>query len=107
MSKPHDRAFKEHAVNLWQASNRSAQEIADELGIKRDRLYVWKQELNQLAPPAPNALAPHARTVEQWQQEAKRLQRENQQLRQQRDILKKTLGILSEPSRSAVNGSNS
>jgi transposase len=107
MSKPHDRAFKEQAVNLWQASNRSAQEIADELGIKRDRLYVWKQELNLSAPPAANTLAPHARTAEQWQQEAKRLERENQQLRQEREILKKTLGILSEPSRSAATGSNS
>ncbi len=105
MSKAHDRAFKEQAVNLWQASSRSAQEIADELGIKRDRLYVWKQELNRSAGPATNTLAPHARTAAQWQQEAKRLERENQQLRQEREILKKTLGILSEPSRSAANES--
>jgi transposase len=105
MSKAHDRAFREQAVNLWQASSRSAQEIADELGIKRDRLYVWKQELSRLAPPATNSLTPHARTAEQWQQEAKRLQLENQQLRQEREILKKTLGILSEPSRNAANGS--
>jgi transposase len=105
MSKAHDQAFKEHAVNLWQASNRSAQAIADELGIKRDRLYVWKQELSRSAAPAAHTLAPHARTAEQWQQEAKRLERENQQLRQEREILKKTLGILSEPSRNAANGS--
>jgi hypothetical protein len=31
--------------------------------------------------------------------------RENRHLREQRDILKKTLGILSEPSLSATNGS--
>jgi hypothetical protein len=31
--------------------------------------------------------------------------RENRHLREQRDILKKTLGILSEPSTNATNGS--
>lgn len=106
MSKAQDRAFKEHAVNLWQASNRSAQEIADELGIKRDRLYVWKQELERSAPLAVDTVTPHARTAEQWQREAKRLERENQRLRQEREILKKTLGILAEPSRNAASKSN-
>jgi transposase len=95
-----DRAFKEQAVNLWQTSHRSAQEIADELGIKRDRLYVWKQELQRTAPPSAKPARPQERTPEQWQAELQRLERENQQLRQQRDILKKTLGILSDSSSS-------
>lgn len=98
-----DRAFKEHAVNLWQGSGKSAQAIADELGIKRDRLYIWKQQLEQTTAgkPAPPAGA----HPEQLQREVARLQLENQRLRQQRDILKKTLGILSEPLSSDTNAS--
>jgi len=41
-----DKAFKEHAVNLWLGSGQSAQEVADEFGIKWDRLYTWKQQLD-------------------------------------------------------------
>ena len=102
--KSYDKAFKEHAVNLWLGSGKSAQEVADELGIKRDRLYTWKMELEP--GPAPKASGA-ALSPEQLQQEVQRLQLENQRLRQQRDILKKTLGILSEPSSSDTNGSKS
>lgn len=102
--KSYDKAFKEHAVTLWLGSGKSAQEVADELGIKRDRLYSWKMELEP--GPAPKtsqaALGP-----EQLQREVQRLELENQRLRQQRDILKKTLGILSEPSSSDTDGSKS
>lgn len=89
-----DKAFKEHAVNLWVGSGKSAQVVANELGIKRDRLYLWKQQLEQTAPGKP-VKAPVS--PEQLEREVARLQLENQRLRQQRDILKKTLGILSEP----------
>jgi transposase len=90
----YDKAFKEHAVTLWLGSGKSAQAVAAELGIKRDRLYIWKQQLEQTTAgkPARNPTSP-----EQLQREVARLQLENQRLRQQRDILKKTLGILSEP----------
>jgi hypothetical protein len=45
------------------------------------------------------------RSVEQWEAEYASLRRENDYLRQQRDILKKTLGILSEPPTNGFNGS--
>ena len=100
---PFDKAFKEHAVNLWLGSGKSAQEIADELGIKRDRLYVWKQELD--GPPVKRPDSPTPRTSQELEKELAQLRRENQYLRQQREILKKTLGILSEDPNSASNGS--
>lgn len=100
---PYDKAFKEHAVNLWLGSGKSAQEVADELGIKRDRLYMWKQA--QHPQPVKSADAKPPRTPEQLEAELAQLRRENQYLRQQRDILKKTLGILSEDPNSASNGS--
>ena len=106
-SKKFDKAFKEHAVNLWIGSGKSAREIALELGIKPDRLYVWKDVLGMgSAPPGGKGGAePKRRRPEELEAELARLQRENQYLRQQRDVLKKTLGILSEDPNSATNGS--
>jgi transposase len=99
--KKYDPSFKEHAVNLWLASGKSAQEVAVELGVKADRLYTWK---SAVAPdyraPVPSVPELKKRTSQQLEQELSRLRRENQQLRQQRDILKKTLGILSDTSSS-------
>lgn len=64
-SKKFDKAFKEHAVNLWIGSGKSAREIAVELGIKPDRLYVWKDVLGWALRPlggkgaqSPSAVGP-------------------------------------------------
>ncbi len=105
--KNYDKAFKEHAVNLWLGSGKSAREIAPELGIKPDRLYMWKQARY---PKGATACGPRLpgkkRRPEELEAEVARLQRENEYLRQQRDILKKTLGILSEDPKNATNGLN-
>ena len=103
--KKYDKTFREHAVNLWLASGKSAREIAEELQIKPDRLYMWKQTLfPKDAAPAQAGSPGQKRSPEELAAEVTRLQRENEYLRQQRDILKKTLGILSEDPRSATNG---
>ena len=52
--------------------------------------------------PCPPVRSP-AR-LEQLQAENRRLQRELHRMMQQRDILKKTLGIISEPPDSGLNG---
>ena len=99
--KKYDQSFKEHAVNLWLASGKSAQEVAAELGIPPDRLYTWKSVVApDYQPPAPAVSELKKRSTQQLEQELSRLRRENERLRQQRDILKKTLGILSDTSSS-------
>jgi len=105
--KKFERAFKEHAVHLWLSSGKSAREVALELGINADRLYAWKDDLGLgSAPPGGKGGAePKPSRPEDLEAELVRLQRENNYLRQQRDILKKTLGILSEDPTSATNGS--
>ena len=75
-----DEAFKVEAVRNWLASGKSAAVVGRELGLNENLLFAWRKLL------APAAL------------------RENRHLREQRDILKKTLGILSEPPASAMNG---
>jgi transposase len=90
-----DPAFKRDAVALWLGSGKSAREIGAELGITERHLHSWHKKH---APPT-------ATQRSQTESEVVALRRENALLRQQRDILKKTLGILSESPNSATNGS--
>ena len=98
-----DRTFKQHAVELWLNSGKAATEVAAELGIHAQRLSVWRK---RFAPPPPGGEGGGGakRRPEQWEADNILLRRENDYLRQQRDILKKTLGILSEPPSNAFNG---
>ena len=98
-----DKAFREHAVELWLNSGRPAVEVAAELGIHPQRLSVWRRR--SAAPPPGQGAAVAKRSAEQLEVENTGLRRENDYLRQQRDILKKTLGILSETPTSVFNGS--
>lgn len=94
--KKFDRNFKQEAVTLWLNSGKSAQVAAAELGIRDKQLYQWRKTL---MPVAAAKLS-----VAELEVQNLALRRENDQLRQQRDILKKTLGILSEPPNNATNG---
>src|SRR5690606_25074391 len=83
--------YRRDAVELWRTSGRSAAEIAKQLGIRADLLYVWG---NRTRPPG--GAAP-TRSAEELARENAALREEVERLREQRDILKKSLGILSEP----------
>jgi len=98
--KKYDRQFKRQTVEHWLASGKTAVQIGSELGLNPTRLYAWRKSL---APKNGSAEQPHSR--EELEVELAKLRRDNAALRQQRDILKKTLGILSEPPSSATNGS--
>ncbi len=102
--KKFDATFKRHAVELWLNSGRPATEVAAELGFHAQRLSAWRK---RFAPPPPGGEGGGGakRSAQQWETENTALRREVDYLRQQRDILKKTLGILSEPLTSALNGS--
>lgn len=91
--------YRRDAVELWRTSGRSAAEIAKQLGIRADLLYVWG---NRTRPPG--AAAP-ARSPEELARENAALREEVERLREQRDILKKSLGILSEPPPKGMSGS--
>ena len=94
--KRYDEAFKRQAVEHWMVSGKSGRQIAGELGINEQSLKIWKQQFKQL--PA-GQVAP---TLDALQAENRRLQRELRHAQEQRDILKKTLGILSAPSGSGL-----
>lgn len=91
-----DKAFKKEAVELWRRSGKTGSQIAEELGIRANNLYNWAKSTK---------LAPSPSNPEDLAAENAALRRENERLRQQRDILKKTLGILSEPPNNATSAS--
>lgn len=93
-----DEAFKREAVQNWLSSGKSAAVIAEELGLAANRLYAWKQHF------APADAGGRPRSVADLETQLEAALCENRHLREQRDILKKTLGILSEPSPNATNG---
>jgi transposase-like protein len=100
-----DQNFKREALQNWFNSGKSAEVIAGELGLNSNLLYAWKK---RFAPDGTGQRAPAAAkpgSVADLQAQLDAAHRENRHLREQRDILKKTLGILSEPPASVMNGS--
>lgn len=98
-----DQTFKREAVQNWLHSGKSAAVVGEELGINANLLYAWRKLVPADAGGKATAAKPGSVADLQTQLEAS--QRENRHLREQCTILKKTLGILSEPSSNGMNGS--
>lgn len=86
--KRYDEAFKRSAVDLLMNGGKPLKQIARELGLTPITLRGWRKKLT----PAP---ATPARTPDELQAQVRELQKELLRVKTQRDILKKTLGILS------------
>src|SRR5580692_377727 len=101
----YDEAFKRESVQHWIQSGKSAGVIAQELGVKAHSLYSWKQDFAPAVAGGAATAGAKPGSLADVQGQLDAALRENRHLREQRDILKKTLGILSEPSLNATNGS--
>ncbi len=86
--------YKQEALELWRASGRSAARVAAELGIRPPLLYRWANTARK--PDSSQTGIKPRRSVEQLETENLRLRHENAKLLEQREVLKKSLGILSE-----------
>ena len=95
--KRYEEAFKRQAVEHWLRSGRSGTQIAKELGMSYPSLKEWKRRYGGEAAPQRADL----------EAENRALRAELARVREQRDILKKTLGILSEVPRPATSASKS
>ena len=93
--KRYDQAFKRQAVEHWIKTGKPGTRIAAELGISYPTLKDWKRRYTGDALPVRMDLAAENRA----------LKAELARVRQQRDILKKTLGILAPGSSNSMNGS--
>jgi transposase len=86
------REFKKEAVELLNKSGKTSLEIANDLGINRDNLLRWKREFE-----AEERNTGTVNIAPEDSEEIKRLKKEMLILKQERDILKKALGIFSKP----------
>ena len=89
------KEFKQEAVELTQATGRPVREIERDLGLPRGILYRWRREL---ASDGEDAFPGHG-SLKPEDEEMRRLRHENELLREERDILKKALGIFSQERR--------
>jgi transposase len=92
-----DETFKREAVGLLLQGGKSAKELARDLGVSSWNLRDWKE---RYGPPSVPTVP---RSPAALEAENRQLRREIETLRLQRDILKKTLGILSPPPSSGLN----
>ncbi len=88
------KEYKQEALELWRASGRSAAKVAAELGIRPPLLYRWAR--TERVPDTPGVGQKPRRSLEELEAEIRRLREENAKLLEQREVLKKSLGILSE-----------
>jgi transposase len=98
-----DETFKREAVQNWLQSGKPASVIAGELGLNANLLYAWRKLIPAVAGGRATAAKPGS--VADLQDQLDASQREVRHLREQCTILKKTLGILSEPFSNGMNGS--
>ena len=95
-TKRYDAKFKKAAVENWIKTGKLGTQIATELGISYPSLKDWKARYC-------GDVAPERDTLEA---ENRALKRELARVREQRDILKKTVGIFTEPSFNVTKPSN-
>jgi transposase len=76
--------FKEEAVRLLDAGDRSAAEVAADLGVRRQQLYKWKTTFDRAGGLAKASKEPASK-----ESEIARLHRELARVTEERDILKK------------------
>ena len=91
----YSKEFKIEAVRMVIDGNRRISEVAKELGVRANLLGTWKKryESGKIDSfPGKGRLSPE-------DEELRRLKRENERLRMERDILKKAIAIFSEGKR--------
>jgi transposase len=91
VQKTYTVEFKREAVRLAQTSGKPIAQVARELGISDASIHQWRKELmdhdSEAFPGSGHQTA--------QEEEVRRLKRELEITKQERDILKKALGIFS------------
>ena len=90
--------FKAEAVRLVTVEGHSARQVAKDLGIHESLLRRWRRKLEvrqaRAAGVSSSGTVTASALVEQ--EEIRKLKRENERLRMERDVLKKAIAIFSE-----------
>ena len=91
--KSYTQEFKRSVIDHWQSSGKTGPEVAREFGVNVWKLRDWKRQYGPQAKPVDG---PMPQTPEEMSREIQQLRRDLARVTVQRDILKKTMGILSE-----------
>ena len=92
----YSKEFKEEAVRLLATSGKTAKQLGRELGVSGMSILTWQEQAIALGDhPEPAKLAGVRINYSVLKLENERLKKELQTARTERDILKKSLGILS------------
>lgn len=87
--KSYPEEFKREAVRLMETSSKPVAQLARDLGINDNNLYRWRGLYGRQPQNGSNG------NGVEMEAELKRLRREVEVLRQERDILKKAMSIVS------------
>ena len=82
--KQYSREFKVEAVRLSEVGDKTASEVARELGVRVNQIWKWKQQLER-----ETATGVPAKRGRPSDDEVARLRRENAQLKEENELLKK------------------
>jgi transposase len=84
--------FRREAVRLAAEPNRSLKELAADLGVHVVTLRNWRRAVSLEKPSAPGR-------VLSLEEQVRRLKRENERLREEREILKKATAFFAKGAR--------
>ena len=96
--RQYDENFKRHAVDLTLQGNRTLRQVADELGVNEGMLYDWRRKY----APRPGEDTGTPQNLEATTKEIERLRSELVRMQERENVLKKSLGILSETPESGM-----
>jgi transposase-like protein len=92
-AKRYNAEFKRSVVEHWKASGKTAAAVAKEFGVNVWNLRDWHRQYG----PAPKGVEePVPESPQEMKREIQQLRKELARTIHQREILKKTLGIISE-----------
>lgn len=85
------REFKLEAVRLSESTEKTVAQLARDLGVPERVLYKWRHQYRE----QPEQAFPGKGHQSELEEENRRLRRELETLRQEREILKKAVAIFS------------
>ena len=94
--KTYSKEFKLEALRLMEQSDRPASEIAMQLGIRRNQLYKWNEQMKKTGE-VPSAKK--GRPKKEDQTEIAHLRQELKRVKEENEILKKAVAIFTRSQR--------
>ncbi len=89
--RAYDEEFKREAVRLVVEGKRRVSEVARDLGIEANMLHRWKRKLDENGAAA----FPGKGKLSAQEEAVRALEKELEETREERDILKKALAVFS------------